>query len=134
MAAIVPAARRGKDWPDSMRLAIDALCSFATTEPGLSSLLLVGAYAAGPVALVRRDEVTHGIEALFAPGYELHPKTAPVAAETAVAAINSLMYNQMTEGGGAESLPQIAPLATYIALVPFIGAEEAAAVANGEER
>jgi hypothetical protein len=28
----------------------------------------------------------------------------------------------------------VAPLATYISLVPFIGAEDACAVANGEAR
>ena len=34
-------------------------------------------------------------------------------------------------GGGTESLPRIAPLMTYVALAPFLGAEEACAVANG---
>jgi len=34
-------------------------------------------------------------------------------------------------GGDVESLRQAAPLMTYIALAPFLGAEEACAAANG---
>lgn len=52
-----------------------------------------------------------GLEGLLAPGYELSPETPPVAAEAI---------------GGA--------MATYIALAPFLGAEEACAVANSDGR
>lgn len=44
-----------------------------------------------------------------------------------------LIYSQV-RSGGAKSLPQAAPLMTYIALAPFLGAEKACAVANGDER
>jgi hypothetical protein len=36
--------------------------------------------------------------------------------------------------GDTESMGEIAPLATYITLAPFVGAEEACAVANGDGR
>jgi AcrR family transcriptional regulator len=124
MAAILPAARRGEDWPGAMRLAIGAMFSFAAAEPELTNLLAVGVYSAGPIALVRRDEMTAGLQSLFEPGYELSPNTAPIAAEAAVSVIYSLMYNRIVEDG-PQSLPSIAPLATYICLVPFVGAEQA---------
>jgi AcrR family transcriptional regulator len=133
LASMLPAARRGADWPDSMRLAIAAMGSFAATDPDLMTLLAVGAYGAGPVALVRRDEVTDQLLRLFEPGYERSPETAAIAAEGAVSVIYSLMYNQVALSG-PQSLPAVAPLATYISLVPFIGAEDACAVANGEAR
>jgi len=47
--------------------------------------------------------------------------------------INSLyaMFCERVAREGAETLPEMAPLATYIALSPFIGAEAACRIANG---
>jgi AcrR family transcriptional regulator len=67
------------------------------------------------------------------PGYQLAPDTSPIAAEAIGGAIYALIYDQV-KAGGPESLPQIAPLATYITLAPFLGAEEACAVANNDGR
>jgi AcrR family transcriptional regulator len=131
MAAILPAARRGESWPDSMRLAIRALGAFGVDEPDLTSLLGVAAYGAGPLAMVRRDEITVGLEGLFTPGYELFPDTAAITAEASVRAIYSLLYNKIAVNG-PESLPAIVPMATYIALCPFVGAEKACEVAAGD--
>lgn len=36
--------------------------------------------------------------------------------------------------GGAENLAEIAPIATYLALAPFLGAETAVRIANGDGR
>ena len=44
-----------------------------------------------------------------------------------------MIYDQI-KGGGAESMQEVAPLATYITLAPFIGAEQACTVANGDGR
>ena len=129
MAAMLPAARRGADWPHAMRLAIGAMCSFAAAEPDLASLLAVGAYGAGPVGMVRRDEVTASLQGLFEPGYELSPNVPPIAAEAAIAVIYSLLYNQISTNG-TQSVPAIAPLATYASLVPFVGPEQAYAVVS----
>jgi AcrR family transcriptional regulator len=130
VAAVVPAARQGADWPDSIRIAIAALCDFAEAEPDLTNLLAVGVYAAGPTALNRRDKLTGAIEGLIADGYELSPNTAPIAAEAAVGVLYTLMYDRL-EAKGSGSLAAIAPLATYVSLVHFVGEEQACAVVNG---
>jgi hypothetical protein len=44
-----------------------------------------------------------------------------------------MIYDQVKRGG-AESMQEIAPLATYITLAPFVGAERACEVANGDGR
>jgi hypothetical protein len=44
-----------------------------------------------------------------------------------------MIYDQVKRGG-AETMQEIAPLATYITLAPFIGAEEACTIANGDGR
>jgi AcrR family transcriptional regulator len=130
MAAVLPAARRGEDWADSVRLGINSMLGFAASEPELASLLAVGVYSAGPVALVRRDEVTGGLQSLFDPGYELAPETAPIAAEAAIGVLYSLMYNRIVESGPL-SLPPVASLATYVSLLPFLGSERARAALGG---
>jgi hypothetical protein len=113
-----------------VRGALGALLAFGAEEPEFTRLGAVEVYSAGRRALEQRDEVMKGLEALLAPGYELAPQTPPIAAEAIGGAIYSLLYDQV-RASGPESLVEVAPLATYIALVPFIGAEEACAVANG---
>ena len=65
-----------------------------------------------------------GLEALLVPGYELAPDTPPIAAEAIGGAIYALIHDQV-KSKGPESLPELAPMATYMTLAPFIGAEEA---------
>jgi len=45
----------------------------------------------------------------------------------------ALVYNQIVKSG-PRSLPKIAPLASYMILSPFVGAESAIEVANGDGR
>jgi hypothetical protein len=73
------------------------------------------------------------MEALLVPCYERKPDASPIAGEAIGGAIYSMIYDQIKRGG-AESMQEIAPLATYITLAPFVGAEEACAVANGDGR
>ncbi len=133
LAATLPAFRRAADWPSSVRGALGALLAFGAEEPEFTRLGTVEIYSAGRRALEQRDQVMAGLEELLAPGYEIAPETPPLAAEAIGGAIYSLLYDQV-RASGPESLVEIAPLATYIALVPFLGAEEACAVANGGRR
>ena len=43
-------------------------------------------------------------------------------------AINAILFDRVRDGGPA-TLPAATPLATYVALAPFLGAERAYAVA-----
>ncbi len=124
LAAMLPASRRGEDWPDSIRLALAAMGAFGVAEPDFASLLAFGVYAAGPAALVRRDEVTEGLKGLFAGGYEIAPDSPPIAAEASIYGVYSLMYNQIS-ASGPPGLAGIVPTAIYTSLLPFIGYEAA---------
>ncbi|MFP5388606.1 MAG: hypothetical protein ACLGG5_04825, partial [Thermoleophilia bacterium] len=73
------------------------------------------------------------MEALLIPGFEIKPDVSPIAAEAIGGAIYSMIYDQI-KGGGAENMQEIAPLAAYVTLAPFIGAERACTVANGDGR
>src|SRR4051794_14359300 len=109
------------------------MCAFCAAEHDLTRLGAIEAYAAGARVLERRDEVITGMEALLVPGYELNPAASPIAGEAIGGAIYSMIYEQVRHGG-VEHMQEIAPLATYMTLAPFTGADEACAVANGSGR
>jgi AcrR family transcriptional regulator len=133
LAAVLPAFRRSPEWPLAIRGAFGAMFAYAQEEPAFARLGALEVYAAGGRALAQRDQVMEGLQALLAPGYELAPTTSPIAAEAIGGAIYALTYDQI-RAAGPESLPEIAPLATYIALAPFLGPEQACEVANGDGR
>lgn len=133
LAAMLPAYRRAPDWPHAVRAAFGATFAFGIAEPEFTQLGAVEVYAAGKRALEQRDLIMEGLQSLVEPGYERAPQASPIAAEAIAGAIYSLIYDQV-RASGPQSLPEIAPLATYMVLAPFLGAEEACAVANGDGR
>jgi len=44
-----------------------------------------------------------------------------------------MIYERVKRGEG-EKVQEVGPLATYVALAPFLGAGEACAIANGDPR
>jgi AcrR family transcriptional regulator len=131
LASVLPAFRRGQTWEQSVRAAYEAMFNFGTEEPEYTQLGAVEMYAAGKRALQTRDTIMEGLEALLQPGYELEPDTPPIAAEAIGGAIYALVYDQV-KAHGPESMPELVPMATYMTLAPFLGAERAFALANGD--
>ena len=132
-ALALPAFRRAKDWPGAVRGALEAMFAFFAAEPELARMAMVEVYAAGTAALDRRDRTIAGLYRFLAPGLERAPGTSPLVAEAIGGATYALAYEQIRRHG-PESLPRVAPIATYLALAPFLGAEEACAVAGGRGR
>ena len=133
LATTLPAFRRAPDWPHAVRGAFGAMFAFCAAEPEYTTLGAVDVYAAGQRALEQRDEVMKTMEGLLVPGFEIEPDVSPLAAEAIGGAIYSMIYDQI-KSGGAENMQEVAPLATYITLAPFIGAERACTIANGDGR
>lgn len=133
MASAVPAARRAGDWQDGVRALLEAMCAYFVAEPAMARLATVGVYEAGPQALSRRDRVIDSMAEMLAPGFEENPAVPAVAPEAAAATVYALIREHIRKGGPA-SLAGVAPLATYITLVSFVGPERACAVANGAVR
>jgi AcrR family transcriptional regulator len=129
-AAVLPAIRRSPGWPDSVRASFGAACAFFAAEPELAHLRQVAVYAAGPDAIAHRDAVGTEIFREMLSGAEAL-EVDPVAREAVVGALYSVIHRQIRTQGAA-SAPELAPLLTYIALAPFIGAERACEVANGD--
>jgi AcrR family transcriptional regulator len=132
-AAVVPAFRRQPDWPSAVRAAFGALLNLLASRPALAHLWMVDVHAAGPEALERRDAALRPLEAILEGARQRSPQVPAVALEAIFGGIYWLANRQVRENG-PEGLPALAPLCSYLALAPFIGAERACAAANGDGR
>jgi AcrR family transcriptional regulator len=130
LAAALPAFRRAPDWPHAVHDTQEAMFAFGAEEPEYARLGGVEMYAAGKRALDQREVVTEGMEGLLAPGYELRPKTPPIAAEAIGGALYSLLYDHVNHQGPA-TLPDLVPTLVYVTLAPFLDRDEAYEVAIG---
>jgi AcrR family transcriptional regulator len=133
LGVVMPAARRAPDWTNGIRAAIGAMFGFYAAEPDFARLAAVETRAAGTAVLDRRDQRIAQVRTLLDPGLEAVPDMNRTVADAALATMWSLLYNTIVSLG-PESLPQFAPLASYMVLTPFIGADEAVKIANGDGR
>jgi AcrR family transcriptional regulator len=129
LATVVPPIRRAADWRAGVRELYGAMSSFLAAEPDFAALTITEVYTAGPRALAQRDRIIDSLQGMLAPGFAENPETPPIAAETIGGAVYALLQLQL-QSGGAASLPEATPLATYLTLAPFVGAEVACEVAN----
>jgi AcrR family transcriptional regulator len=130
LAAALPAFRRAKDWADAVRGTQEAMFLYGVQEPEYARLGAVEMYAAGKRALERREHVTEDMEKLLEHGYEIAPDIPPVTAEAIGGALYALFYDHVKQKG-PERLAELVPWAVYVTLTPFIGGDEAYAVATG---
>jgi hypothetical protein len=129
MAAVVPAIRRSRGWPESVRAATAATTRFLASEPDFARLRQVEVYAAGTAAIAARDAT--GLQLLLAATGDAEVADVhPVARQAILGAVFSIYYERITNHG-TESLPELAPLLAFVILAPFIGAEHASEVALG---
>ena len=127
----MPAFKRARSWPESIRALTRASYAFLAGEPAFAQVVTAGVLGAGPAALEQHELALGAAQWPFAEGGHL---LAPEVKDVGVEAVTYFCYALMCEWiqtRGAETLLDAAPLATYLALSPFIGAEGAGAVANG---
>jgi AcrR family transcriptional regulator len=123
---------RAGDWPSAVAAGTGALIDYLASEPAHAHLTLVDTFAASPAALQIRDEGVHAFAAYLMPGYELASGASsipPIAAEAIAGGIWQVLYDYI-DSECVEELPGTARQVAYLALVPFLGSEEAAVVAR----
>jgi hypothetical protein len=76
-----------------------------------------------------RDQVIGSTEKFVVEDTREHPEVTPLVGEAIAASIDALVFDQITRHG-ERGLYEITPLAIYLALTPFVGAEEACSIAN----
>jgi AcrR family transcriptional regulator len=128
-AAAMPPYRWTRGWPLAVRAALEAFLGFLAAEPTWARITMVDVLTAGPRALEHRDRAMSFFAEILEVGYGQAPDLPPLAVEAIGGAIHALIYEQIRRRG-PQHLAQILPAATYVALAPFVGTEEATAVAN----
>jgi AcrR family transcriptional regulator len=134
LAAVMPAVRRADDWRTAVRIGFEEICGFLAAEPGFASLRMVDVYGAGPDAIASRDATGREIiSSLVRPPQGSGHKLSPIVTEATVGAVLGVFFDTIRAGKLAD-LPRLAPVLTYFALAPLIGAEEACDVATTRGR
>lgn len=131
LSPVMPAAQRAADWREGVRIAYEAMFSYLAAEPAFARLVAVEVDAVGPEGLARRAQVIDSMSAILAPAFAENPKVPKIAAEAIGGAVYALLRDRLRRGGSrGAALAQDIPLAIYLTLAPFVGPEEACAVAN----
>jgi AcrR family transcriptional regulator len=119
------------DWRSAVRAAIAALFDFLASEPAFAHLALVDARIATDRTAERASRGVSAYAQLLLPGLESaggNDGPPAVAVEAIVGGIFELCISY-TLKHRTEALSELLPRATYFALAPFLGAEEAGRLA-----
>lgn len=132
------AAQQGGDtWRDRLRLGLEEVLGFASTEPDAARTLIVEARAASVDAVQRRDDLLdHFARCVDRQVHELLPDAPSYSTITAagiVGGVEALLYSRLNKGQASE-LDSLLPSLMYFVVLPYQGHEAASeelAVAAG---
>jgi AcrR family transcriptional regulator len=129
LEATAPAYRAAPDWPHAVAAALHAFFAFLDVEQPFARFGGVDVHSGSRLVVEVRDQLLAASQAFIAEGYRQHPEANPIAGEAIGASIDALLFDQMLRRG-PQHIYELAPTATYLALLPFVGADEACAIAN----
>lgn len=129
MESIEPSFRAAPDWPHAVGSGLQAFFAFLLMERPFARFGGVDVQSGSRLVLDVREQLLSNSKTFLADGYRLYPDVEPIAAEAIGASIDALVFEQIMHYG-ERRLYEITPMATYLALVPFVGVDEACAIAN----
>jgi len=131
LAAVERAYISESDWRLAVRAGIDALFGFLASEASFDHIALIDALTATPHTAERSKDGVGAFGQMLVPGLEQTHGVAPpaVTVEAIAGGVVDLCLHYALAGRIRE-LPELVPSATYIALAPFLGGEEAARIAT----
>ncbi len=125
--AMRQAAAGESTWRGRLRGALGGLLTYLDEQPEIGRALFVEVHAAGSAAVEKRTEAMKRAAAMMDLAREESEDTAPaISAEAVVAGILAVLHTRLAarqEEGFAELLPEL----MYLAVLPYFGAEVAAA-------
>jgi AcrR family transcriptional regulator len=124
-----PAFRAAPDWPHAIAAAIDAFFAYLVVEQPFARFGGVDVHLGSPIVVDVRDQLVTMAQAFVAEGYREHGEVPPIVAEAFGSALDALLFDQIANWGSTR-LYDAAPTAIYLVLVPFVGVDEACAIAN----
>lgn len=129
-AAVLPAFQRGSDWPLAVRAGLKALFAFLAVETAWAEIA-TQVRCAGERAAAYGQETMCLFGELLTPGQEAADDMPGVTRTAVGGAVFALVTAEIANGRVAR-LPEVVPMATFLALAPFVGSDLAAEVANAE--
>lgn len=123
------------DWPSGMRAALASLLNFLASEPSFARLAIIDSLIATARTADSSVRSITKFARLLEPGFHEAPerdRPPDIAIEAIAGGIFELIFHYIVQGRVRE-LPELAPQVTYVALAPFLGAEEAGRVAASIE-
>jgi AcrR family transcriptional regulator len=133
--ALEPTARAfqaAPAWPQAVHAAIEALLEFIVQDHVFARLAFFEILTGGPAATDRAEQSMDTFTIMLQPGYEEHPGVPEVVGEAIIGGLWNVIQHEVGHGR-AGRLPELAPELTYIALTPFVGAEEAARIGQASD-
>jgi AcrR family transcriptional regulator len=131
LGVVLPAYQRARSWPAGIRALTEAIFAYMEADPDFARLVAVDVHAAGPRMLERRDRAIASAQRFIDDGVESYaPDLKPIAREAIVSCLYAMLSDHVRTRG-AKDLQALTPVATYLALSPFLGPELACEVANG---
>lgn len=114
----------GKGWRRRLGAGLEALLRFAGEEPDAARTLIVEARAASTLAQQRREALLDRFAGCIDEQVrsELSVSPAPSASVAAVGGIEALLFSRLYEDRD-EEIEALLPALTYLAALPFAGAE-----------
>jgi AcrR family transcriptional regulator len=125
----LPVYQRAPDWPHAARDVIHAFFAFNASHPEMSRLGGLQIFSGGADGLDRHEAATVRFGSALHAGYRESPDTSRIVGEAISGSLAALVYQQIRRCG-PERLYEVAGIASFLALTPFVGADEACALAN----
>ncbi len=125
----LPVYQSAPDWRHAARDVIYAFFAFNATHPEMSQLGGLQIFSGGADGLDRHEAATERFGSALHAGFRERPGTSRIVGEATSGSLAALIYQQI-RSRGPERLYEVAGIASFLALAPFIGAEAACTLAN----
>jgi len=129
---LVRACETQSNWPLKVKVGIGLTLDLAAASPVRAQFLLLESAASDPKLARQVLESRDRLVRLLATGRSEIPEAAGLPGVTEQALIGGLagLISSQIVNGDAENLPSLAPELVELTLLPYLGAEEATAVAR----
>jgi AcrR family transcriptional regulator len=125
--AVREAAAGETTWRGQLRGALTGLLQFLDRRPAMGRALLVEVHAAGPLAVEKRTEAMERASMAMDMAREESDDGAPaISAEAVVAGILAVLHSRLS-ARQSEGFNRLLPELMYLAVLPYFGADVAAA-------
>lgn len=134
LGATLASFQAAADWPAAIHGSLWTLLGLIAAAPELARLAFVEIGVAGATGRERTQERLHGFGALLYPGFErLRDPPPRVVAKMIAGGVWGVIEKRIAHGQ-TDELTAHTPQLSYFALTPFVGAVEAARVAESPPR